>query len=407
MITRMSVENFRALRHVDVDLCPFTVLIGPNDSGKSSFLEAAYAIADSTRNQLQECFWSPWHSHELVYGQDQDTQVGLSVKLAVSSQRASGTTAGPLASYAVKLAFNPQSSSLRDERIEVPGVLDGMTQLRSTLGSNQTTVSAWRQGQGGSSQELAAQYVGKCLPAPTLTRWDAEELAQPSRLPANRGYPFDPSGYGLATCIAEMKLGSGGHFEALRKDFCDRFPAYRDIIIHRAHVRGVQRNKRFQKEIGSEGEGYALVLVRADGVQIPAALASGGSLVTLAFLSLIHLHEPRKLLLIEEPENGLHPARLKEVVQILRSMVSSRSDCQVILTTHSPLLLDHVDPEEVRVFQRNDQGDVEVHDLSKVPDIRERLKFLMLGELVYNEGENELVKEIREHASAGAGRGAN
>ena len=145
------------------------------------------------------------------------------------------------------------------------------------------------------------------------------------------------------------------------------------------------------------------MLVRTDGVAVPAALASGGTLVTLAFLTLIHLHEPRKLLLIEEPENALHPGRLKEVVQILRRMVSARNDCQVIVTTHSPLLLDHVEPEEVRVFLRNAQQDVEFYDLAKVPDIRERLMFLMLGELVYNEGEEELVKEIREHVTSHSG----
>ena len=40
---------------------------------------------------------------------------------------------------------------------------------------------------------------------------------------------------------------------------------------------------------------------------------------------------------------------------------------------------------------------------STFPDIRERLKYLMLGELVYNEGEQELVKEIQQHAHSHSG----
>ena len=40
MISRVQIANFRALKRVDVSLKPLTVLIGPNDSGKSSFLDA-------------------------------------------------------------------------------------------------------------------------------------------------------------------------------------------------------------------------------------------------------------------------------------------------------------------------------------------------------------------------------
>jgi len=69
-------------------------------------------------------------------------------------------------------------------------------------------------------------------------------------------------------------------------------------------------------------------------------------------------------------------------------------------------LLDYVDPAEVRVFLRNEQDDVQVYNVGDVPDIRDRLKYLMLGELVYNEGEQELAKEIQEHANSHSGRGA-
>jgi len=75
MITRLRVQNFKALRDVDVELGPFTVLIGPNDTGKSSFLEAVYALAQSTRRPLAECFWSPWRGLDLVSGHRREEEV--------------------------------------------------------------------------------------------------------------------------------------------------------------------------------------------------------------------------------------------------------------------------------------------------------------------------------------------
>jgi predicted ATP-dependent endonuclease of OLD family len=40
VIKRVQIQNFRALLEIDVELRPLAVLVGPNDSGKSSFLEA-------------------------------------------------------------------------------------------------------------------------------------------------------------------------------------------------------------------------------------------------------------------------------------------------------------------------------------------------------------------------------
>ncbi len=111
-------------------------------------------------------------------------------------------------------------------------------------------------------------------------------------------------------------------------------------------------------------------------------------------------------LLIEEPENALHPGRLNEIVTMLRELTAQQG-CQVIVTTHSPLLLDFVDPAEVRLFLRNAEEGVEVYNVADVPDIRERLKYLMLGELVYNEGEQELVEEIQQYANSHSGRRAD
>jgi len=406
MITRMKVRNFKALRDVQVDLCPFTVLIGLNDTGKTSFLEAVYALAESTRVSLANCFWSPWQHRELVHRQAADTTVEFTAALASSPPTNNGKASSQgVLTYSLGLSFGRNHSCiLLSEGLQSSGT-DTAEQLPHRGQPEDTCVRALQEDASLSpNTRQLLRRVAECLPAAAVSRWDVEELALPSRLPAeNRRYPFDPTGYGLATCIAEMKLGRGEHFEALRDAFCAQFPAFDDIIIQRSTVLSVERNALFQKHHGSPGEGYALVLHRKDGVEIPAGLASGGTLVTLAFLTLIHYREARKLLLIEEPENALHPGRLKEIVPLLRRAVTSHPDSQVILTTHSPLLLDYVDPAEVRVFLRNEQDDVEVYDVGHVPDIRERLKYLMLGELVYNEGEQELVKEIKQHASSHPG----
>lgn len=136
-------------------------------------------------------------------------------------------------------------------------------------------------------------------------------------------------------------------------------------------------------------------LVIEKGFSIPASSASVGVRLMLFFAALAQHPTPPNLILLEEPENGVHPKRLADVMRLLRELTQGKhgqNAAQVILTTHSPYLLDHVNVEEdqVLVFRRNDDG-----SRSAEPADQERLRgFLdefMLGEVWFNRGEEGLV----------------
>ena len=114
-----------------------------------------------------------------------------------------------------------------------------------------------------------------------------------------------------------------------------------------------------------------------------------------AYLALAYGNTP-EVLLIEEPENGLHPSRLKLVIDVLRKIstgeVGNRPR-QVLVTTHSPILLNYAKPEEVRIFQRDQEGGTRVTPMTKVRDIDKLLQDFAVGELWYLLGEDALLKE--------------
>ena len=92
--------------------------------------------------------------------------------------------------------------------------------------------------------------------------------------------------------------------------------------------------------------------------RVPASLMSDGVLLVLGYLTLAYTNRPPAILLIEEPENGIHPKLLKFVVEVLRGMSRGLDQdtppVQIILTTHSPYLLDATIPEEVYIFQKKE-----------------------------------------------------
>ena len=82
---------------------------------------------------------------------------------------------------------------------------------------------------------------------------------------------------------------------------------------------------------------------------------SEGVLYFLALLCIVHQPDPPKLLLLEEPEKGIHPRRIKEVMDFIFELARLR-DIQIILTSHSPYVVDHFAdiPECISVFNRED-----------------------------------------------------
>jgi len=89
---------------------------------------------------------------------------------------------------------------------------------------------------------------------------------------------------------------------------------------------------------------------------------------------------PKETLVFEEPEKGIHPGALDTLAEELRVCPDSGRG-QVILTTHSPTLLDSFAPESIRVVEINNGiTSITPVDSSQLEALKERL--LTPGELL-------------------------
>jgi len=89
---------------------------------------------------------------------------------------------------------------------------------------------------------------------------------------------------------------------------------------------------------------------------------SDGTMLVLAFLVLQHQGKRPPILCIEEPERGLHPYLLSQIIDLLRAISQGKYGpaTQIVLATQSAELLDHVQPHEVRFLERDAEGGVQV-----------------------------------------------
>ncbi len=131
-----------------------------------------------------------------------------------------------------------------------------------------------------------------------------------------------------------------------------------------------------------------IVAYLQDGSRVPASLLSDGVVLFMGFAVIKHLSNI-KTILLEEPENGLHPARIRDVMKVLRA--TSEAGIQIILTTHSPLVLNEMKPEEVTVVTRDREKGTQVWPLAETPFFKARAEDMTLGEiwLGYCDGDQE------------------
>ena len=375
MIEKVTLQNYKCLRDVTLKLSPFTVLIGPNDSGKSSLLDAIGVVGRASSTML-------------VGGSTRETLVWRASRDLVMRWVLSGSSAGHSYEYTLTLPVEGaphQETMVIDGRMvfSIPAERSGPTGWESWLtqnGYSHETFSARLYALRG-----IATVDGKALIDSFIS--SRKYRIDPAALRTTSAPSVNPTltttGDNLAAVLDALITGPDRDaIHNLEEDLRRAVPTLRGVALRTVAM-----------EAGGFGKALEFVLAGSGPrVTIPASQASEGALLLTAFLTLAHGDTP-DVLLIEEPENGLHPSRLEMVIDLLRKIstgeVGNRPR-QVIVTTHNPLLLNYARPEEVRVVRRDPETGTQVRPMTEATDLPKLLEEFAVGELWYMLGEDGL-----------------
>ncbi len=369
MITRFRVQNYKALRDVTLDLTPIHVLIGPNDSGKTSILEAIAALCRSVDHKPNDTFVGSWDGSSLVWRGDSDLSVKLWAKVECDVK---------LHTYKASFRFATSGRKVEVSSDLSPYPLDWTDEARTRAGAIRSSLSP-------------VHFV----------RWNPRVLALPVAPDSKRRYRMEPSGFGLALCLDDILGFDREQFVRLEDQFRMVFPQIKSIKLVPELAYKAPVDSPTDVPVLKTADGKGIYFELTDGGHlVPASQASDGTLLTLAYLTLLHLPEPPKVVLVEEPENGIHPKRLQDVLSILRDLVSQQTQTQIIMTTHSPYLVDLFEPEEVTLCQKQDDGSVAVRRLCESKTVRKQMSVFTLGEIWTGEGDEALLQPVETDGEA-------
>ena len=389
MIRRVRIRRYKSLHDVDVTLRPLSVLFGPNAAGKSNFLDALQLFSRmAAAPTLKDAFDPPYRGMPLesfAFGPNGiagaveqprlDFEIEVDVQLSPrtververrivdmrSGNGGESTRPGSikehLLRYRLRVEILPPTGIVRvaDEYVAALRENGEVKQSRRAFIERQGSRLHLRmEGQAhptyheiGLDHTLVSRpWYPPHYPHITALRRELEDWSFFYFEPRERMRALNPvkevrhiglMGEELAAFLNTLRAVDPAQFRAVEK-------ALRTLV------------PRIEKiEVRPNALGEVELELYEDGIPVPARLISEGTLRMLGLLAVASAREPSTLIAFEEPENGIHPRRIRLLAELLRTR-SQAGLTQFIVTTHSPLLSDLLPPSSLYACRRTERG---------------------------------------------------
>jgi len=398
ILERIRISNFRSIGEIDVEISPLTVLVGPNASGKSNILDALQFVKDVYRDGLQSAVDARQGSD---YVRCQATRAGGEDLITFD------LTFVPHSSHAGR-ALAPDRRLLYTLHARIPprgaGVPAIVEELVTVLGRSEAdSLEVLRR----TEEHLSVLWTGVGLLAavagpeeePRLVEMptgDADRSAVPPFASGSvfllvlhacvddlDSYDIVPNAARAPSPTARGALGSaGGNLASALHQMSTSDPPTGTQAMHEHLAAVVPGFSDLVTDEVSVGTLTFRVVERGLIREMGPNQISDGTVRLLCYHALMASIGPRQRrnargVCVEEPERGLHPWVIAELMETFREFATSN---QVILTTHSPVVVDAAKPEEVVIVEKAD-GMTTARRASHREDVEIFLKRFSLGEL--------------------------
>ncbi|HOA62797.1 MAG: ATP-binding protein [Verrucomicrobia bacterium] len=406
MITSVDALNYRCLRYLQQDLGSFHVLVGPNASGKTTFLDVVAflgrLVADGLDAAVSE---RSQNFQDLVWNREGGVfELALEARIPEPKQKLvnqGGKHAFGAVRYEVQVGLDAESGEsgifservvLKAARVGVPVARNGVfpfarlpakTILTSKVKREARTVLTKKQGGNDYFYSEVTPESGK--------GWFPSIKLGPKKS-ALGNLPEDEAKFPVATWLKSFlsvgvqqlmlnsllirKASPPGQSRTFKPDGSN-LPWVVSDLQKRAetrvrdwigHVQTALPDLEGLRIVDREDDRHKyLVLQYRDGLEVPSWMASDGTLRLLALTLPAYLPDLSGVFLIEEPENGIHPRAVETVFQSLSSVYGA----QILMATHSPVILSIVQPRQVLCFSKTDDGATDIVNGSEHPALKD------------------------------------
>lgn len=398
MIQGIRIRNFKSLKDITLGnvcdgsntqpLTPITAVIGKNGVGKTSLFDVFGFLADCMKYGVAEAC-------DVRGGFDRVASQGENDFIALTLCCLSESDPIPTL-FALKIAKDKYGKPYvtRERFYQFLGCDDNKRKLRSFLEvsdgagfvhgfvheeGEQTGKAFMIHMADKDKQQLATATVTRLKSHPYLSSfrdfvegWYMSYFTPDAARNINQKgaqQHLNRSGDNLSNVVEFMMDEHPERFQAVLERIASKIPGIGKISTYRDSV---TRNLYLM----FEGKGFAKPFTQSQ--------MSDGTLKLFTYLLLLEDPEPAPLLCIEEPENGLYHQLLETLAQEIREHTSNARS-QVFITTHQPYFVDALEPEEVWILEKGEDGFSTIRRASDDPLIQNMVEEgLPLGGLWYS-----------------------
>ena len=373
VITSLEIDNFKSLLEFKLPLAKFNCLVGLNGAGKSTVLQAIDFIS-----QLMKGDVSGWL--ESRNWENSDLNSKLTKKSNIEFELVFNLDGKVINWFG---SFNRTTLRCTKEYIKqgsnyLMTVNDGRYSLKPRINP---------------SQEIIFDYQGSILSVLKDNQLNETILAiKHNVLNIHSLDLISPELLRTRNRKADGKLGLGG--QNLSAFIHEAGENIQKAITKKLQEMYGQLDSLEVKSLRSGWKKLEIV-ENFDGQKITslARHVNDGMLRLMAILSQLEI--PNAFLLFDEIENGINP----ELVEFLIDMLV-KSDDQILITTHSPLVLNFLDDDVAKqgviYLYKQSNGRTKAIRLFDIPSMNKKLEFMGVGEAFIDTNLTELYREVEE-----------
>lgn len=390
MITEIEIEGFKSLEKVHLKLGGFNLFIGANASGKSNFFDALRVL---------QGIGYGFTIDEIFNGKPKGaaSEVWEGIRGGSARARFTGPTWEKLSSEGVffRVALDPQEAP--HEGFYSIGISPDYGRVDSEKLKIGLTLAFVRK---GDTLETGGFYdLSDLAPPPgqpALTELDIELSLEESETAARKACIETLTNIQRLSPIPDVLRGYGQLFLAKRmgesgENFSSLVKAIlKDPLAQEGYLSWLRQMVPFEGErvkILEGALGEPLFALKKGEQEFPAPILSDGTLRFAAIAAAFFQPDMPDIITIEEIENGIHPSRLRLLVELLKSQSAAGTPGgpQVFATTHSPIVLawlEESDYETTFLCRRDEEtGASIIKPISEIPFLIEMVRKQPISEL--------------------------
>jgi len=415
MITRIEALRYKCFHYISQALNEFQILVGPNASGKTTFLDILSFLSDLVNYGPEKAIeerTSTMDFRDLLWnGQGDNFELAVEASVPENISKVYKGQQYKIIRYEVRIGYTSNNyigileekaillvKSLREYKRDLPW-FPSFSPAPQTIfypkriKNSRSVIAKIPQGNDNFYSEVykkkgkgwapsiklgpkrsalanlpaeeenfpATSWLRKLL-AEGVQKFVLNSIAMRKPSPFSKGITFKTDGSNLPWVIKKLKEKNPKNFQEWLKHIRTALPDIEDIRI-----------------IVREEDRHGYIKVRyANNIEIPSWNLSDGTLRFLALTLPAYLPELSGIYLIEEPENGVHPYIMQSIYDSLRSVY----DAQIFIATHSPVLLGLAEPKDILCFSRTSDGTIDIVRGNEHPRLKNWRREVSLGTLL-------------------------